>query len=255
MTGFSSVDVKSVGAGGGSVASVDAGGMLCVGPQSAGAVPGPVAYGRGGTRPTVTDACVVLGYLDPDRFLGGRMVLDRAAATEAIDMQIARPLGLGLLYAAAAILDVATERMIAAIEAITIDQESTSARAALIGGGGAAGLNSVAIARRLGCPAVVFPRVGAALSAAGGLLSYLAQDYATTLRTTDRSFDFKGVNACLAALIDRCDAFISAAGSHVIGSRLEISVEARYPHQAWELDGPAGGHGVHRGRRCRPSLR
>jgi N-methylhydantoinase A len=237
MTGFPSVDVRSVGAGGGSIASIDGGGLLHVGPESAGAVPGPVAYARGGTRPTVTDACVVLGYLDPEHFLGGRMSLDKSAATAAIDEQIARPLELDVHDAALAILDVATERMIAAIEAITIHQGIDPARAVLIGGGGAAGLNSVAIARRLGCRALIMPRVGSALSAAGGLLSDLTRDYAVTFRTTDRDFDYAGVNRNLAALIAKCDEFIAAA-AHVVESRIEISLEARYPHQAWELDVP-----------------
>lgn len=238
MTGFPSVDVKSVGAGGGSIAWIDAGGLLHVGPESAGAVPGPVAYGRGGIRPTVTDACVVLGYLDPGHFLGGRMPLDRGAATAAIADQIARPLGLDAREAALAIVDVATERMVAAIEDITIHQGIDPARAVLIGGGGAAGLNSVAIARRLGCPTLVIPGVGPALSAAGALLSDLTQDYAATLRTTDREFDFAGVNACLAKLVGRCQAFIAAAGSHALESRIEVSMEARYPHQIWELEVP-----------------
>lgn len=241
MTGFPSVDVKSVGAGGGSIAWIDAGGLLHVGPQSAGAVPGPVAYGRGGHRPTVTDACLVLGYLDRDRFLGGRMRLDLAAATEAITEQVAGPLRLEVKEAAAAIIDVATERMVAAIEDITVHQGIDPTKAVLVGGGGAAGLNAVAIARRLGCPTLLIPEVGPALSAAGALLSDLTRDYAATLRTTDHEFDFDGVNRCLAQLVARSEAFISAAGPHVLESRIEISVEARYPHQIWELEVPIAG--------------
>ena len=91
MTGFSSIDIKSVGAGGGSIACVDAGGMLHVGPQSAGSVPGPVCYGRGGVEPTLTDACLVLGYLDPEFFLGGRIKLDAAAARRAIEPKKSAP--------------------------------------------------------------------------------------------------------------------------------------------------------------------
>jgi N-methylhydantoinase A len=94
MTGFPSVDVKSIGAGGGSIASVDGGGMLHVGSQSAGSSPGPVCYGRGGVQPTVTDAALVLGYIDPDYFLGGRMALAVDAARSAVATEIAGPLGL-----------------------------------------------------------------------------------------------------------------------------------------------------------------
>jgi N-methylhydantoinase A len=122
MTGFSSIDVKSIGAGGGSIASVDDGGLLRVGPQSAGAVPGPVCYGRGGSRPTVTDASLVLGHLDPKNFLGGSMVLDVAGARTAIEEYVAYPLGMEVEPAAAAILEVATENMVGAIAEVTIKQ-------------------------------------------------------------------------------------------------------------------------------------
>src|SRR5262245_13883274 len=110
MTGLSSVDVKSIGAGGGSIAWIDSGGLLRVGPQSAGAVPGPAAYGLGGTEPTVTDAAVVLGFIDPDYFLGGRIKLDTEQARAAVQTTIAEPLGLEVEQAAHAILAVANER-------------------------------------------------------------------------------------------------------------------------------------------------
>ena len=157
MTGFPSVDVKSIGAGGGSIASVDGGGMLHVGPQSAGSNPGPVCYGRGGVHPTVTDAALVLGYIDPDFFLGGRMALAVDAARTAVATQIARPLGLSLDDAALAIIELATETMINAIEEITVKQGIDPEDTAIVGGGGAAGLNAVAIARRLKCRTVLFP--------------------------------------------------------------------------------------------------
>ncbi|HST39495.1 MAG TPA: hydantoinase/oxoprolinase family protein, partial [Conexibacter sp.] len=118
ITGFPSVDVKSVGAGGGSIGWVDDGGMLHVGPQSAGSDPGPVCWNRGGTRPTVTDACVVLGWLDPDYFLGGEMRIEPALARQAISRDVAEPLGLPVEQAAAAVLDLACERMVPAIEEI-----------------------------------------------------------------------------------------------------------------------------------------
>jgi N-methylhydantoinase A len=122
MTGFPSVDVKSIGAGGGSIAHVDRGGMLHVGPASAGSNPGPACYARGGTRPTVTDAAVALGYIDPEFFLGGRMKLAVEAATAAIEVEVARPLGLSVDAAALAIVDLATEAMVNAIEEITVKQ-------------------------------------------------------------------------------------------------------------------------------------
>src|SRR3954447_21877868 len=167
ITGIRAVDVKSIGAGGGSIVWVDPGGLLRVGPRSAGADPGPACYGRGGVEPTVTDAAVVLGYIDPDYFLGGTMALDADAARSAVAARVAAPLKLGTSEAAAAIMAVATERMIQSIEEITVNQGVDPRTAVLIGGGGAAGLNAVAIARRLGSARVVIPQAGAVLSARG----------------------------------------------------------------------------------------
>lgn len=235
MTGFPSVDVKSVGAGGGSIASVDEGGLLHVGPESAGSEPGPVCYGRGGTRPTVTDAALVLGYIDADYFVGGAMKLDVAAARAAVDAQVATPLRLPVEEAASAVLRVATEHMIRAIEEITLHQGIDPRTAVLVGGGGAAGLNSVAIARRLGCPKLIVPAVGPALSAAGALLSDLTADFAASLMTTTAGFDAVAVERVLAELRRQCEQFAIASGSR---GEIELSAEARYPHQIWELDLP-----------------
>jgi N-methylhydantoinase A len=238
MTGFPSVDVRSVGAGGGSIASVDAGGLLRVGPESAGADPGPVCYGRGGVRPTVTDACLVLGILDPGYFLGGRSQLDLPSARRAIDEQIAHPLGLSTPYAAAAILRVATERMVSAIEEITIHQGIDPRDAVLVGGGGAAGLNTVAIARLLGCREVIIPAVGPAISAAGALISDLSRSFEMPFRTTDASFDRDGANGVLQELERRAMEFVDGPGRGAVETAIEFSVEARYPHQVWELEVP-----------------
>src|SRR5262249_2052201 len=109
MIGFPSVDVKSIGAGGGSIAWVDDGGILHGGPQSAGAVPGPACYGLGGDRATLTDAALALGFLDPEYFLGGAIKLDRKAACRAIELSVAGPLRLSLEEAAAAVVKVITE--------------------------------------------------------------------------------------------------------------------------------------------------
>jgi N-methylhydantoinase A len=238
MTGLPSVDVRSVGAGGGSIARVDAGGLLHVGPESAGADPGPVCYGTGGTRPTMTDACLVLGYVDPGYFLGGRTRLDREAAREAIATQVGEPLGLDAHDAAAAVVRVATERMVSAIEEITVHQGIDPRHAVLVGGGGAAGFNAVAIARQLGCPEVIIPPIGPALSAAGALISELARSFETTFRTRDRDFEFARVNEVLDRLEAMGREFVEGPGEGAISSSIEFSVEARYPHQVWELESP-----------------
>lgn len=238
MTGFPSVDVKSIGAGGGSIAWVDDGGMLHVGPQSAGAVPGPSCYGNGGDKPTVTDASLVLGYLDPEFFLGGSMSLDLEAARAAVERDVATPMGIGPEEAAAAIIAIATENMVQAIVDITVNQGIDPRDAILIGGGGAAGLNSTAIARRLGSGRVVIPEVGAALSAAGAMMSDLHSQYTRTFFATSEAFDADGVNAVLEQLEDRCSAFIDGPGQGSISQTIEFFAEARYPEQVWEIEVP-----------------
>jgi N-methylhydantoinase A len=235
ITGFPAVDVRSVGAGGGSIAWIDDGGLLHVGPQSAGADPGPVCYGRGGGSPTVTDACVVLGYIDPDYFLGGTMELDAAASRRAIDELLARPLGLAVEEAAAAIMAVATERMVQAIEEITVNQGVDPRSAVLVGGGGAAGLNAVAIARRLGSRRVVIPQAGAVLSARGALMSDLTSEYAAAVFTGSDEFDHARADAALAQLRGRCEEFARRNGSPA-DAEIEYVAEARYRHQVWQLD-------------------
>ncbi len=238
MTGFPSVDVKSIGAGGGSIAWVDDGGMLHVGPQSAGAVPGPACYGQGGELPTVTDASLVLGHLDADFFLGGTMALDAGAARTALTEHVAGPMNLSLEDAAAAVIQIATENMVQAIVDITVNPGIDPNSAVLIGGGGAAGLNSTLIGRRLNSPRIVIPEVGAALSAAGAMMSDLTSQSTRTFFVTSARFDFDGVNRVLAELESQCRAFIDGPGKGSLSQTIEFFAEARYPEQVWEIEVP-----------------
>jgi N-methylhydantoinase A len=238
ITGFPSVDVKSVGAGGGSIAWVDEGGLLHVGPASAGADPGPACYGRGGDRPTVTDACLLLGYIDPAYFLGGEMTVSPELARAALERDVAQPLGMGLHEAASAVLGLATERMVTAIEGITLSQGIDAGQAVMIAGGGGAGLYSVGIARRLGVPEVILPDVAAALSASGALISDLETTFATTAVMTTDAFDHASAASILADLRDRADRFLVEAGNGAVSQEIRFSVEARYPHQVWEIEVP-----------------
>lgn len=238
MTGFPSVDVQSVGSGGGSIAHVDAGGLLRVGPQSAGAMPGPVCYGRGGTEPTLSDACVVLGFVDPDYFLGGTMKLDKEAARKAIKNKISDRLDMTVEEAAASIVTLATENMVQAIADITVNQGIDPQKAVLIGGGGAAGLNSIFIARRLSIPRLVIPEVGAALSAAGALMSELAADYRAVEYMTTADFDIDKANGILNRLKEKADAFLKEVGTGTFDPKIQFSVEARYEQQVWEIEVP-----------------
>jgi N-methylhydantoinase A len=212
--------------------------MLRVGPQSAGADPGPACYQRGGTKATVTDAALVLGYIDPGNFLGGAMALDPDAARVAIQEQIALPLELSTEDAAAAIMEVATENMVHAIEDITVNQGIDPSKAVLIGGGGAAGLNSVLIGRRLRCDTVLIPETGAVLSAAGALMSDLSAHHTSVgLMSTDH-FDYDAANEILSALTEKCNKFAENAGDTVLDYAITYAIEGHYPSQVWDIGAP-----------------
>jgi len=238
ITGFPSIDVKSIGAGGGSIAWVDEGKLLHVGPQSAGAHPGPACYGQGSMLPTLTDACLVLGFIDPRNFLGGRLGLDTGAASAAIAREITVRLGLGVEESAAAILDVVTERMAQAVEEVSTRQGIAPASAVLVAGGGAAGFNCVAIARRVGAALVVVPEIAAGMSAAGALLSDLMTEFRETFPVSTTRFDVAGVNDVLSRLQSRSEEFLRGAASGSAATSVEFFVEARYPDQVWEIEMP-----------------
>jgi N-methylhydantoinase A len=235
LTGLSAVDVRSIGAGGGSIAWVDPGGLLRIGPESAGADPGPACYGRGGTRPTVTDAALVLGYLDPELFLGGRMELSSNAAELAVG-SLADSLGVDLLSAAGSVLKVANEHMISAIQEITINEGVDPRGSLLVAGGGAAGLTIVPIAKELGCQRVLIPRAAGVLSAYGGQRSDVVLEATVPFVTDSMSFDRNGVAGALDTLGVRLDAFVEQMPAGIFEEhRKSYYVEARYAHQVWEL--------------------
>jgi N-methylhydantoinase A len=237
LTGLSSVDVRSIGAGGGSIAWIDSGGLLRVGPQSAGADPGPACYGLGGDRPTVTDAAAALGYLDPDNFLGGEMQLDLGAARAAI--ATLDELGLEPEETALAVITVANEHMVAAIGELTINEGVDPRDAAIVAGGGAAGLGIAAIARELGCRRVLLPRSAGALSAFGGQRADIVAEAGRSLLTDSSSFAFAAVGEALDE-VDRTLAEVGAGLTErgVAEGRIEHFVEARYAHQVWDLEIP-----------------
>ena len=235
LTGLSSVDVRSIGAGGGSIARVDPGGLLRVGPESAGADPGPACYGLGGTRSTVTDAALVLGYIDPDRFLGGEMALDVGAAETAMQ-GLADALGIALRETAHAVLSIANERMIAAIHELTVNEGVDPRDSTLVAGGGAAGLTIAAIARELGCREVLVPRAAGVLSAFGGQHSDVVREMTAPFATSSKGFDFDGVRETLRGLGERLRAFEAELPPGLAGEvQRRYFVEARYAYQAWDL--------------------
>jgi N-methylhydantoinase A len=236
IIGASTVDVRSIGAGGGSIAWVDAGGLLRVGPQSAGSVPGPACYGVGGTGPTVTDAALVLGYIDPTYFNGGRLSLDRAAA-EAVIGTLAATLGKSVDETAYAVMVIANELMIKAIGEITVNDGLNPRESVIVAGGGAAGFNIMPIARELGCDTVILPRTASALSACGMHYSSIVFEATRSKFTDSTGFDRAEVNAALdeieAELMAFRDSLLTGADAAV---SLEYFVEARYRAQVWELD-------------------
>jgi N-methylhydantoinase A len=167
LTGLSLVDITAIGAGGGSIAWIDSRGMPRVGPRSAGSVPGPACYGRGGAEPTVTDATLALGFIDPDYFLGGTMEVDRGLAEAAIAAKIGEPLGWETTEAAAAIWTIVVQSMSAAVRAVSIEKGHDPREFTLVQYGGAGALFSAPIARSLGISRVIIPGSASTFSAAG----------------------------------------------------------------------------------------
>ncbi len=237
LLGIAAVDMRSIGAGGGSIAWIDDGGLMHVGPQSAGAEPGPACYGRGGTLPTLSDAAAVLGYFDPDYFLGGRMTLDVAAARTAMQ-DVAARLGLSIAETAWRILTLAGDLMMRAIADVTINEGINPRESTIVAGGGAAGLNIMLIAKELGCDHVVLPKTAAALSAAGmQYADIVAEEVGSFYSLSDR-FDFARVNALLDALEARVLEMRGKLPDQTGEIELEFFGEARYQAQVWELDTP-----------------
>jgi N-methylhydantoinase A len=174
------IDVVEVGAGGGSIAWIDEIGALKVGPRSAGAEPGPICYGSGGTEPTITDANVVLGRLDAKAFLGGRMALDADAARAGIEQKIAKPLGLDIIEAARAIIEIAVSRMSLAVREVSVAKGYDPRDFALVASGGNGALHVLSIARELHIPTVIVPNFPGHFSAVGMLIADERQDYVRT---------------------------------------------------------------------------
>ncbi len=238
IVAVSSVDTRSIGAGGGSIARIDAGGMLHVGPESAGAVPGPACYGRGGKRPTVTDAAVVLGYIDPNYFLGGRMCLDADAAHAAVGA-LADELGQPVEIAATGILTVAQLGMVAAIQEITIRDGIDPRESVLVSGGGSAGLSIIPIAEALACRTILVPSTAGVLSASGAQFSDIVAEFSVSQFASSDRFDLDGVNAALASLGLQAEDFASSLRARGFSEfSTAYFAEARYAHQIWEQETP-----------------
>lgn len=236
------VDIIEVGSGGGSLAWLDAAGGLKVGPISAGAVPGPACYGRGGAQPTVTDANLILGRLGEESFLGGEMRLDREAAITAVRKHIAQPLELDVNHAAVAILRVANAHMALALRAVSVQRGQDPRDFALVGFGGAGPLHACTLARELKIPVVIIPRLPGQFSAWGMLTCDLRHDYVQTLLRDFDTVEPEEVRSALSALMNEGLATLkqeqkSGAAARDVDCRLDL----RYRGQEYTVTVPLPG--------------
>ncbi len=253
--GHRMVEVHTIGAGGGSIAWLDSGGALRVGPQSAGASPGPACYGHGGTEPTVTDAHLVLGHLLPDYPLGGLDRLDLKSARDAIE-HLAKPLRLTIEEAALGILEVADAAMERAIRVISIERGHDPRDFVLVAFGGAGPLHAVSIARRLSIPKVLVPTTAGVLSAFGLLATRLGHDFGQGLVRPLRELEPAKLERILSDLRQRGKEELFADGVKQEEMTFQASADLRYLGQAHEITVllPEGGHGSPRSWSIGPSF-
>ncbi len=241
------LEITTIGAGGGSIAWIDEGGLLRMGPQSAGAMPGPACYGRGGERPCVTDANVVLGYLDPHNFAGGRLALDVEAAKRAITERVAKPLGLTLHQAAAGMYRVVNANMAHGVREVTVRRGIDPRELPLVVAGGAGPLHACMIADELEIENVVVPPTASVLCATGMVLSDLRHDVARSHMRRLSRLDFKELNALVAELVAEAEAQLQAEGVASSKRRLEPAFDLRYVKQYHEVTVPVARDDLARG--------
>jgi N-methylhydantoinase A len=232
------IDIHVIGAGGGSIAAIDDAGALKVGPRSAGAAPGPVAYARGGTEPTITDANIVLGRLDPVALLEGRLPVDAAAARQAIEERIARPLGLSVEEAAHGILRIANANMSRAIRSVSTERGHDIRDFALFAYGGAGPLHACDLAQDCGIRTVLVPQEPGTLCARGILLSDINMDFVRSELSLAGDQSWRRVCAVLGEMRDEATAWLVREGVAEEDQLLRIMVDARYDGQNFEVSVP-----------------
>ncbi len=232
------IEMIEIGAGGGSIARIDALGLLKVGPESAGAEPGPVCYGNGGTEPTVTDADLVLGYLDAEYFLGGQFKIDLAAARRAIAERIAAPAGLSLEEAAWGIHQVVNEGMANAARIHTLERGKDPHRFPVFAFGGAGPVHGYRIAKALGSPALIVPFGAGVMSAVGFLTAPLAFDFVRSWRGRLDALDWEKANALLAEMEAEGQALLEQSGVAPAHIRHQRMADIRYVGQGHEIQVP-----------------
>jgi N-methylhydantoinase A len=235
-----SIDIHTIGAGGGTIAGVDAAGMLFVGPQGAGADPGPACYGLGGVEPTVTDAQLVLGRLRPGAYVDGGMNLDLQAARQAIALKVAEPLGLGIEEAAAGIIALLEQNLLHAVEYISIERGHAPRRFTLVAAGGAGPMHGTNVAKGLGCGRVYVPRDAGALCAIGMLHADVRQDFMRFLLGDLDEIDPVRVSTDLSALDRQALDAMGVEGFTAEAVDLHREIDLHYPGQLWSIRVPIG---------------
>ncbi|MCZ6664095.1 MAG: hydantoinase/oxoprolinase family protein, partial [Gammaproteobacteria bacterium] len=236
--GVAAVDVHSVGAGGGSIAWIDKGGALQVGPQSAGAEPGPACYAQGGTDPTCTDANVVLGYINPDYFLGGRREINVELSERAIENLIAKPLGLTVPEAAHGIFRLINNNMVDAIRVVSIERGIDPRHYSLVVGGGAGAIHAGMLGRTLGMKTAIIPRYSGVFCSVGMIVSDVRHDYMQAFATNTERFDLEGANKVIADLERKALDDMIEEGFPEGEVTLTRFADAKYPAQIHELTVP-----------------
>jgi len=231
------VDLMEIGAGGGSIARISKMGLLQVGPESAGADPGPVCYGLGGTEPTVTDADLVLGYLDPNYFLGGAMKLDKPAAERAIEERVARPLGTSLIEAAFGIHDLINETMAAAAKTHIAEKGGNPNIVTIVAFGGAGPVHAYGLAKKIGAPRILVPPLAGVGSALGFFTAPMSFDLARSHKVSLEEADFSTIERIFQELQAEGAATLKGAreGEEVI---FERSLDMRFVGQGAETNVP-----------------
>lgn len=223
------IEIATIGAGGGSIAWVDKGGLLNIGPESAGSDPGPVAYARGNTRPTVTDANIVLARIDPDRPIGGGLkTLDAAAARQAIDAHIGKPLGLSTEEAAEAIIRVANSRMAGAIRLVSIERGFEPRNFAFMPFGGGGALHAGAMLHDVGIGRAIVPRYPGVTSAMGCVIADMRQDFVQTINALTKDVDVDALGALMQAHLDEGLQMLDAAGVVFAGREWVFELDMAY---------------------------
>jgi N-methylhydantoinase A len=238
------VDIHTIGAGGGTIAGVDSAGMLFVGPQGAGADPGPASYGFGGSEPTVTDAQLVLGRLRPGPYAGGAISLDLGAAREAIQRRVAGPLGLDVESAAAGIITLVEQHLLHAVEYLSIERGHSPSRFTFVAAGGAGPMHGATVGRSLGCSRVYIPRQAGAFCALGMLAADLRQDFLAVLLGSLDELHGAEVLDRFATLEQQAAAAMAAEGIDSGAVTIERAVDLRYTGQLWSIRVPAGPAGA-----------